>query len=77
MVRVIPKNDTIRKLLKHPVAGPFRSEGSSDWPDDSFTHRRVADGDVTIEEAKKPEEVIEKKQLDENEEASKAPKTRR
>jgi hypothetical protein len=51
MVKVTPKNDTIRKLIKHPTAGPFRTEGSSDWPDDSFTARRIADGDVTVEEA--------------------------
>jgi hypothetical protein len=55
MVNVIPKNDTIRKLIKHPVAGAFRSEGSSNWPDDTFTHRRLADGDITLEEVKKEE----------------------
>ena len=53
MVKIIPKNDDIRKLLKHPVAGAMRAEGSSDWPDDSFTARRVADGDVTIEQEAK------------------------
>lgn len=50
MVKVVPKNDSIRKLLKHPTAGPFRTEGSSDWPDDSFTARRMADGDVILEQ---------------------------
>ena len=53
MVRVIPKNDTLRKLLKHPVGGPFRAEGAAEWPSDSFTARRIADGDVTVEEAPK------------------------
>jgi hypothetical protein len=57
MVKVVPKNDDIRNLLKHPTAGPFRSEGSSDWPDDSFTHRRIQDGDVTIEEPPPPPEA--------------------
>lgn len=56
MVKVVPKDDNIRKLLKHPTAGMMRAEGSSDWPDDSFTARRVADGDVTIEQAEKKEE---------------------
>ena len=56
MIKVTPKNDTIRKLIKHPTAGAFRTEGSSDWPDDSFTARRIADGDVTVEEAPPPED---------------------
>ena len=60
-MKVVPKNDTIRKLMKHPVAGSFRSEGSSDWPDDSFTHRRIADGDVTIEEEVKKKDEHEHK----------------
>ena len=50
-MKVVPKNDTIRKLIKHPAAGPFRAEGPADWPDDSFTARRIADGDVTVEQA--------------------------
>jgi len=54
--------------MKHPVAGSFRTEGSSDWPDDSFTHRRIADGDVTVEEVKKEE--TKKESVHEKEEAS-------
>jgi hypothetical protein len=61
MVKVTPKNDLIRKLVKHPTAGAFRPEGSSDWPDDSFTARRVADGDVTIETAEKKHEKSDTK----------------
>lgn len=57
MVKVLPKNDEMRKLLKHPSNNvAFRETGSMEWPDDSFTARRVADGDVTIEEEKKPED---------------------
>ena len=53
MVRVTPKNDELRKLLKHPGTNvPFPAEGSQEWPDDSFTHRRIRDGDVTVEEEK-------------------------
>jgi hypothetical protein len=54
MVKVVPKNDTIRKQIKHPVAGAFRGQGSMDWPDDSFTARRIKDGDVTVEKAEEP-----------------------
>ena len=68
MVKVVPKNDDIRKLLKHPTAGALRAEGSSDWPDDSFTARRVADGDVTIEQAEKKEDEKKAEERHEHEE---------
>lgn len=56
MVKVLPKNDVMRRLLKHPSNNvAFQAEGSADWPDDSFTHRRIADGDVTIVEEKAEE----------------------
>jgi hypothetical protein len=45
-MKVFPKNDDIRRVLIHPVAGKFRAEGAADWPDDSFTQRRIKDGDV-------------------------------
>jgi hypothetical protein len=61
MVKVLPKNEAMRKLLKHPsdnVAFPEANAERNwlDWPDDSFTHRRITDGDVTVVEEKKPEE---------------------
>ena len=57
MVKVLPKNEEMRKLLKHPQGQiAFKDTGSIEWPDDSFTARRVADGDVTIEEEKKSED---------------------
>jgi len=56
MVRVLPKNDAIRKLIKHPVGGPFRAEGAAEWPSDSFTARRIADGDVTAEKVEAKED---------------------
>lgn len=46
---VWPKNDELRKLLKHPSGVRFRPEGPADWPADVFTHRRISDGDVTVE----------------------------
>lgn len=50
-MKVWPKNDDVRRLITHPHGNiAFRAEGPSDWPDDSFTHRRIADGDVTTED---------------------------
>ncbi len=51
-VRVTPENDAMRRLLKHPHAGGFPKEGTAEWPDDRFTKRRIADGDITREEEK-------------------------
>jgi len=50
-VRVVPKDDEMRVLLKHPNGMAFRPEGGVEWPNDSFTQRRLADGDVTLEPA--------------------------
>jgi hypothetical protein len=47
-------------VLAHPKAGKFRAQGSVDWPDDTFTHRRIADGDITKVEAEHKEEKHEK-----------------
>jgi hypothetical protein len=49
-MKVFPTSDNIRKILSHPTGGPFREDGSAEWPDDVYTHRRIADGDVTTEE---------------------------
>jgi hypothetical protein len=49
-VRVTPKNDDIRRVLKHPRLGGFRSTGSIEWPLDTFTKRRIADGSVKVEQ---------------------------
>ena len=54
-MNVWPKNDQIRKMITHPAGNiSFREEGPIDWPDDSFTHRRIQDGDVTTEDTKPP-----------------------
>jgi hypothetical protein len=45
-MKVFPKNDDVRRVLYHPAAGHFRAEGPADWPDDAFTNRRIADGDI-------------------------------
>lgn len=50
VVRVLPKNELIRKYIKHArTRVGFPAEGSAEWPNDTFTKRRIADGDVTIE----------------------------
>jgi hypothetical protein len=40
----------MRRLLKHPKAGGFRSEGGIEWPFDVFTQRRLRDGSIKLEE---------------------------
>jgi len=52
MPKVLPKDDAMRKLLKHPIGGAFPEEGPANWPDDQFTTRRLRDGDVTLAEPK-------------------------
>ena len=53
-MKVWPTSDLMRTQLKHPAGNiPFREEGPAEWPDDSFTHRRIMDGDVTTEEQNK------------------------
>jgi hypothetical protein len=53
VVRVVPKNADIRKYIKHPKTKVgFLAEGSAEWPNDTFTKRRIADGDVTILESR-------------------------
>lgn len=50
-MNVWPKNDEIRKFIVHPSSNiSFPEHGPVDWPDDAFTHRRIADGDVLTEE---------------------------
>jgi len=71
-MKVIPKDDTIRNLIRHPIAGAFRSEGSSDWPDDTFTARRIADGDITVEEEAPPEGDAVKKEEEKSDRKSRA-----
>ncbi len=46
-MKVWPKNDDIRRLIRHPTARGFRKEGPADWPADVFTFRLLQDGDVT------------------------------
>ena len=54
-IRVEPRDDDMRRLLKHPSGIRFRPEGSVEWPDDQFTQRRIRDGSVKVVES--PHEV--------------------
>jgi len=50
-MRVIAKNEDVRRLIKHPTTGiKFRSDigASVEWPNDAFTRRRLRDGDIEI-----------------------------
>jgi hypothetical protein len=59
VVRVVPRTPEIRKYLKHPATRVgFLTEGSSEWPNDQFTRRRLMEGVISIEPAKsKPKEA--------------------
>jgi hypothetical protein len=67
-IRVVPKNEKIRKWIVHPNGVGFRAEGGVEWPHDRFTLRRLADGDVTREEKKAEEQSLEEKKSDQPEE---------
>ena len=49
-VRVLPKDDVIRRVIKHPRGRiGFPASGSVEWPLDRWTRRRIAEGDVVEE----------------------------
>jgi hypothetical protein len=45
-IQVWPRTDEIRKVLYHPTGKYFPESGPVDWPEDTYTARRIADGDV-------------------------------
>jgi hypothetical protein len=53
-VRVVPTRSALRNILVHPNGMKFRREGSVEWPLDTFTQRRLRDGDIRIVEDVKP-----------------------
>lgn len=57
-VRVTPRDDVIRRDIRHGVTGVrFPKEGGSvEWPLDQFTKRRLRDGDVKLESAEAQQE---------------------
>ena len=54
-IRVVPANDKMRRVIRHPHAGGFRAEGGAVWPSDRFTKRRLADGSIKREERPAPD----------------------
>jgi len=68
MPKVYCKNEDVVKFLKHPVnkVGFRDMNTGAVWPDDSFTARRIRDGDVTTDapEAKKAPPPAEAKKTD-------------
>jgi hypothetical protein len=58
-VRVLPRDETIRKHITHQPTGiAFPATGSVEWPNDRFTQRRIRDGDVTLEEAQEAQQKV-------------------
>lgn len=55
-VLVEPKNEAMRRVLKSSEGGGFRASGPAEWPLDSFTRRRLADGSIRRVEEEKREE---------------------
>ena len=76
-VRVTPANDTMRRLLAHPRAGGFPKEGAAEWPDDRFTKRRIADGDIKAEAEGNDHKPIGRIGMDGADEPAHVPVTRR
>src|SRR5215471_4715011 len=58
-IRVVPApgREHLRSTLKHPNGMRFRTEGSAEWPNDRFTQRRLADGDIKLADEAKEEKA--------------------
>jgi hypothetical protein len=54
-----PGREHLRSILRHPNGTRLRREGSVEWPNDRYTQRRIADGDI-IEEPKQENAQQEK-----------------
>jgi hypothetical protein len=77
-MKVWPRDDDVKNVLYHPTGGPFREDGTADWPDDTYTHRRILDGDVTttdpgLAERTTPEKTTPEKSTDRSAEPSVKP----
>lgn len=57
VVRVVPRDDRIRKYIKHAITKVgFPKVGSCEWPNDQFTRNRIREGVISIEPRKEPEQ---------------------
>ena len=79
-VRVIPRDDVVRRDIKHMPQGiRFPAQGSVEWPLDQFTKRRLRDGTVTLEgaEAQQAREQERQQSRDEHRQRHQQPSHRR
>jgi hypothetical protein len=76
-VRVVPRDDDMRRLLKHPRAGGFRSEGSLEWPNDTFTQKRLRDGSIKLAEEGQSEQPKEGQSETSQQQVEEKPRTER
>lgn len=55
-VKVFACSPEIHAVLRHPSAGRMRGDfgTATEWPHDSFTHRRLLDGTLSLDQAKQP-----------------------
>jgi hypothetical protein len=61
-VRVVPTSDALRRVLTHPSGCKLRATGSTEWPMDKFTARRLAEGAIKIEDEKEDKKEDNKKE---------------
>jgi hypothetical protein len=70
-IRVFAANEDMLRVLRHPRGMRFRAalDQAVEWPNDSFTARRIADGSVRTDgpasssgEAKAPDEKLNARQ---------------
>lgn len=71
-VRVVPTDEKYRGLLKHPNGMGFRPTGSTEWPNDRFTKRRLAEGVVRIEDGNPPKRAHQQRRHSEAAEDSRS-----
>lgn len=45
-IKVVPRDDTMRRKLVHPSGVGFRSTGGATWPLDRFTRQRLKEGAI-------------------------------
>jgi hypothetical protein len=45
----------MRRVMQHPSGIKFRSEGSVEWPNDTFTRKRLKEGSVKLVEERQSE----------------------
>lgn len=59
MIKVWPTSENVLKHVKHPNGTKLRGMTEPTmWPEDQFTFRRLADGDVTQEPPKQAEAPV-------------------